>query len=198
MIETEQILNLLKNDYSKEMVVATISGIIGLTLSFFIKIIIAFKNNLNTSIDYIVGEWNIYNISFLKNKEIINKGKWVIRKSLLGGIKINIHYYDKEDNIIDLVKYTGIVYKEEGSIVVAIKGDKHSENVFCRLLSSNPSNIDYIYGIWLGKDLDYINSSAPLILTKKEASEEEIKNIINSNFKVENHAIRVIPNYAVL
>lgn len=195
---SEQIIEILENDYSKEIIVAIIAGIVGLTFSFLLKLIIAFKKNINTSIDYLLGDWYIYNVSFLSNIKIINKGKWSIKKSVLGGIKINIKYYDKENNIVNFVKYSGEVYKEEGSIIVVIKGEEHSENVFCRLLISNPSNIDYIYGVWLGKDLDYINASAPLILTKNEVADDDINSIIKRNFKVKDYAIRVIPNYEKL
>lgn len=170
---------------------AIVSGAIGLLFSLVFRYFSSIRRYLNTGIDYLLRDWFIYNISFKNDVEIINKGKWYIRKSILGGITIKISYYDDENNIIETVKYKGQVYEESGSVVVAIKGILHSESVFCRLISPNPSNMSVVYGIWLGKNLDSINTAASLLISQQEMDIETVKEKFKTKFKSSKYSIRV-------
>jgi len=189
--EKDHILKLLENEYSKQVIIAIIAAAVGLFLSTALWYILSIKRYLNTGIDYIINDWFIYNISFNNNEEIINKGRWEIKKSLFGDIKIKIHYYDENDNVIEFIRYKGLVYEESGSVVISLKGIKHYESVFCRLLSPNPSNMNIIYGIWLGKNLDNINTAASLLLTQTEIDKDIVKQQLLSYCKSTESSIRM-------
>ncbi|MCP4702233.1 MAG: hypothetical protein GY862_36045 [Gammaproteobacteria bacterium] len=183
--------NITSEQMQLMVISSIISAIIGVAFSVLLSKIKLIKNYFNTGVDYLIKDWYIYNVSFKDNKEVINKGRWMIRKSLLGGIKINIRYFEENEVLGDKVYYKGRVYEEAGSIVVVLKANTHLESVFCRLDIPNPANTDVISGIWLGTDLDFVNTSGLLVLSDKTMNDNAVKKHFDERFESLRYAQRI-------
>ena len=159
----------------KEWIVIIIGAVIGYILPYLFKFIpyilcFAFRKEL------LEGIWHAYHFSRMHGgKTLFRYERWKIKRDVLNRLVITT----KDPKNPDL-KYKGIISVEKNYLLILLKGVKHEEEVQMRFSNIIPTGQDIAYGLAMGVDFDNKPQCLVRIMSRKELTEEEAKEVLLS------------------
>lgn len=181
MIDTEQIINILKDDYSKEIIVAIVSGIFILVVQFLYKYI---KNKItfNKYKGYI-GNYYTYTVSTKKSRTI-SCYEYII-KFRLG----KLVYASKNKDL----KYKGEVFITDKNIYLYGCGFDHEE--YTQMIFHKPLNNKLTISIGIFSGVSVLNepSSKLILITNKKIENIEAEKILKNYDYINEELLSIVP-----
>lgn len=181
MIDTNQILDVLKNDYSKDIIVAIASGLFLLLVQFLYKYI---KNTISyKKYRGYTGNYFTYTISTKKSRNI---------SCFSYRIKFKLGRLILVSNDRDL-KYKGEVLITDKNIYFYSKGIDHEE--YNHMIFHKPLNnkLTFSVGVFSGVSIMNEPTSKVILISNKKMEEEDAKRILQSYAVMNEDLLTIIP-----
>jgi len=156
----------------KEWIVVIISAIIGYVLPYILKFI-RYILNLPFRKELLEGTWHAYHFTRMQSKTLCRYEKWRIKRDILNRLIITTEDPQNPDLI-----YKGIISVERNYLLILLRGCKHKEELQMRFFDIIPTGQDIAYGLAMGVDFNNKPQCLVRIMSRKELTEEEAKEIL--------------------
>lgn len=119
------------------------------------------------------GTWHAYHFTRMNDKAFLRYEKWTIKRNLLNRLII-----ETEDPKNPDLKYKGVISTERNYLLILVKGVRHKEEGQMRFFDIIPTGQDMVFGLLMGVDFDNKPQCLVRIISRKELTDEEAKEII--------------------
>ena len=127
------------------------------------------------------GNWYVYHMINRDGIIQVENSMWKIKKG----------FYSKfivEERKVDYVLYKGLLVFERNFWLVRLKGIKHDEEVYIRLINPIPTQDTRTQGLFLSLDYNGIATAGPVLISRKEILQDKVKKIFFNKIKIDNEA----------
>ncbi|KCZ71289.1 hypothetical protein ANME2D_02491 [Candidatus Methanoperedens nitroreducens] len=126
------------------------------------------------------GIWHAYHFTSMHGKTLLRHEVWVIKRNIVNKLIITT----KDPKNPDL-EYKGVISKERNYLLILLKGG-HDEEVQMRFFDIIPTGQDIAFGLAMGVDFDNKPQCLIRIMSRKEFTDEEARDLLLSKTKIKN------------